>query len=89
MHSPVDLTYLADSVLLLRFFEARGEIWRALSVVKKRTGRHEATIRELRIDGGGVRVGPKLAAFQGVLTGTPRFVGDDMLLEDRDADERI
>jgi circadian clock protein KaiC len=87
MHSPVDLTYLADSVLLLRFFEARGEIRRALSVIKKRTGRHEATIRELCIDSG-VRVGPKLAAFQGVLTGTPSFVGDDMLLGDRDADER-
>jgi circadian clock protein KaiC len=87
-YAPVDLTYLSDTVLLLRFFEARGEIRRALSVVKKRTGRHESTIRELRIEGGGVRVGPKLAAFQGVLTGTPSFVGDEMLLEGRHADER-
>ena len=88
MQSPVDLTYLSDTVLLLRFFEAKGEIRRALSVVKKRTGRHEATIRELCIDDGGVRVGPKLAGFHGVLTGTPTFAGEDALLEDRGADER-
>jgi circadian clock protein KaiC len=83
MHSPVDLTYLADSVLLLRFFEARGEIKRALSVLKKRTGSHEVTIRELRIDSGGVQVGEKLDGFRGVLTGTPTFEGDSPLLEDR------
>ena len=88
MQSPVDLTYLSDAVLLLRFFEAKGEIRRALSVVKKRTGRHEASIRELRIENGGVRVGPKLAGFRGVLTGTPTFAGNEALLEDRGADER-
>ena len=83
MKSPVDLTYLSDAVLLLRFFEAQGEIRRALSVLKKRTGRHETAIRELRIDSGGIRVGTKLEGFRGVLTGTPTFEGDSPLLEDR------
>jgi circadian clock protein KaiC len=82
MQSPVDLTYLSDSVLLLRFFEAGGEIRRALSVLKKRTGAHESTIREFRIDGG-VQVGPKLDGFRGVLTGTPTFEGGGALLGDR------
>jgi circadian clock protein KaiC len=86
MQSPIDLTYLSDAVLLLRFFEARGEIRRALSVLKKRTGPHEVAIRELRIDTGGVRVGEKLDGFRGVLTGTPTFEGSAALLEDRLAD---
>jgi len=80
MHSPVDVTYLSDTVLLLRFFEAQGEIRRALSVLKKRTGTHESTIRELRIAKGGVAVGPKLDGFRGVLTGTPTFEGAEALL---------
>jgi circadian clock protein KaiC len=84
MQSPVDLTYLSDAVLLMRFFEAEGEIKRALSVVKKRTGGHEPSIREVRIDSGGVRVGPKLSEFSGVLTGTPTYVGHQTLLETRD-----
>jgi circadian clock protein KaiC len=75
METSVDLTYISDTVLLLRFFEARGEIRRALSVLKKRTGGHEATIRELAIDAEGVRVGPALSDFQGVLTGVPSFSG--------------
>ena len=84
MQSPVDLTYLSDSVLLLRFFEAQGEIRRALSVVKKRTGRHEPSIRELMIDGSGLQVGPKLAGFRGILTGTPILEeGSTTLLEER------
>jgi circadian clock protein KaiC len=83
MQSPVDLTYLSDAVLLLRFFEARGEIRRALSVLKKRTGQHESAIRELRIDRSGLRVGEKLDGFRGVLTGTPSFEGEANLLEDR------
>lgn len=82
MHSPVDITYLSDNVLLLRFFEARGEIRRALSVLKKRTGRHELTIRELRIGPGGIHVGPRLDGFRGVLTGTPSYEGGISLLED-------
>jgi circadian clock protein KaiC len=83
MQSPVDMTYLSDAVLLLRFFEAEGEIRRAISVVKKRTGSHESSIREMRIDSGGVRVGDKLAGFRGVLTGTPVYEGRGELLEDR------
>ncbi len=83
MQSPVDLTYLSDTVLLLRFFEAKGEIRRALSILKKRTGPHESAIRELMIDGGGIQVGPKLDGFRGVLTGVPTFEGKTALLEER------
>lgn len=75
MQTPVDLTYLADTVLLLRFFEAQGQIHRAMSVMKKRTGGHEHTIREFAIDGAGLHVGPVLNQFQGVLTGVPSFSG--------------
>lgn len=82
MQSPVDLTYLSDNVLLLRFFEAEGEIRRALSVLKKRTGGHESSIRELRIGSGGIEVGPRLSGFRGVLTGTPSYEGKSALLED-------
>jgi len=84
MQSPVDLTYLSDTVLLLRFFEADGELKRAISVVKKRTGGHEPTIREYSIDKLGLRVGAPLRNFSGVLTGVPRYVGQaDVLLEKR------
>ena len=83
MQSPVDMTYLSDAVLLLRFFESDGEIRRALSVVKKRTGSHESSIREMRIDEGGIRVGDKLEGFRGVLTGTPTYEGRAKLLEER------
>ena len=86
MQSPVDLTYLSDAVMLLRFFEARGEIRRALSVLKKRTGPHEVAIRELMIDQNGLRVGPKLDGFRGVLTGVPTFEGKSALLEERGAE---
>ncbi len=70
MKSPMDVTYLADSVIMLRFFEAQGAIRRAISVVKKRTGRHEDTIREFWINHG-VHVGEPLTEFQGVLRGVP------------------
>ena len=83
MQSPVDLTYLSAAVILLRFFESQGEIRRAVSMLKKRTGRHESTIRELMIDDGGIRVGPKLSAFRGVLTGVPVLEGNAALLEER------
>jgi circadian clock protein KaiC len=86
MQSSIDLTYLSDNVMLLRFFEAQGEIRRALSIVKKRTGAHESAIREFRIDNGGVMVGPKLEGFRGVLTGTPIFEGKVALLGDRVVD---
>jgi len=76
MQTPVDLTYLSDTVLLLRFFEAQGELKRAISVLKKRTGGHEPTIREYRIDTQGIRVGGPLRQFSGVLTGVPRYTGE-------------
>lgn len=71
MTSPVDVTYLADTVVMLRFFEADGAVHKAISVIKKRTGKHEYTIRELFIDDAGLRVGPPLDGFRGVLTGVP------------------
>ena len=77
MQSAVDLTYLSDSVLLLRFFEAFGELRRAISVIKKRTGFHESAIREYRIDSTGIRVGEPLRNFSGVLTGIPSFAGQE------------
>lgn len=76
MVSPVDLTYLADTVVLTRFFESMGAIKKAISVIKKRTGAHESTIREFSIGTSGVRVGKALTEFQGILTGVPRFHGD-------------
>ncbi|HVL71715.1 MAG TPA: ATPase domain-containing protein [Beijerinckiaceae bacterium] len=85
MTAPVDLTYLSDSIVMLRFFEARGRVRRALSVLKKRTGPHEDTIREFRIDGAGLRVGPPLEEFRGVLTGVPTYEGQTAtLLKDRE-----
>ncbi|OJU17104.1 MULTISPECIES: ATPase domain-containing protein [unclassified Sphingomonas] len=75
MASPVDLTYLSDAVIMLRFFEAGGRLRRALSVLKKRTGHHEETIREYRISAHGVSVGHALTEFQGVLTGVPTYTG--------------
>jgi circadian clock protein KaiC len=75
MSSPVDLTYLSDSILLLRFFEFEGRIRRAVSVLKKRTGHHEDTIREFVISSSGISVGAPLHDFRGVLTGTPFYEG--------------
>ncbi|NNM75576.1 AAA family ATPase [Sphingomonas sp. ID1715] len=80
MKAPVDITYLADTVVLLRYFEAIGRVRRAVSVVKKRTGAHEDTIREYRIGPGGVSLGPPLINFQGVLGGVPVLVGDAQML---------
>ncbi len=73
MNSPTDISYLADTVLLLRHFEAHGELRKAISVLKKRTGRHEHSIRELHLGKEGVTVGEPLRRFQGVLTGVPRL----------------
>ena len=75
MKTPVDVTYLADTVVLLRYFEARGRVRRAVSVIKKRTGHHEDTIREFRISDKGLSLGEPLNEFQGVLRGVPNFVG--------------
>jgi circadian clock protein KaiC len=74
MKQTIDLTYLADTVLLLRFFEAAGRIRRAVSVVKMRTASHENAIREFQIDHRGIVVGPPLERFQGVLRGVPTYV---------------
>lgn len=85
MDSPVDLTYVSDTVVMLRFFEASGRVRRALSVLKKRTGPHEDTIREFRIDAQGLRVGEPLHNFRGVLSGVPTFEGErNALLRDRE-----
>ena len=72
MGSTVDVSYLADSVVLLRYFESEGEVRKAISVLKKRTGFHEPSIRELRLRAGeGVSVSEPLRQFRGVLTGVP------------------
>src|SRR5882757_9756903 len=76
MKAPVDVTYLADTVILLRYFEARGTVRRAMSIIKKRTGAHESTIREYRIDGRGLTIGDPLDGFQGVLRGVPVYIGE-------------
>jgi circadian clock protein KaiC len=75
MKAPVDVTYLSDSVILLRFFEADGRVRRAISVIKKRTGFHEDTIREFKISGKGLSLGEPLKGFQGVLRGVPSYRG--------------
>lgn len=84
MASNLNVSYIADTVLLLRFFEADGRIRKAISALKNRGGLHEDTIRELRIDGDGLRVGEPLNGFRGILTGTPEYVGSQApLMEDR------
>ena len=76
MKSPVDVTYLSDTILLLRFFESQGRVLRAISAVKKRTGKHEDTIREFTIGTDGVVIGKALSNFQGVLRGAPQYLGE-------------
>lgn len=86
MKAPVDVTYLADTVILLRYFEATGRVRRAISVIKKRTSAHEGTIREYRIGPDGITLGQPLTNFQGVLRGVPEMVGvDEALMEDQPA----
>jgi circadian clock protein KaiC len=75
MSTPIDVSYLADNVLLLRYFEAAGEVKQAISVVKRRSGQHERTIRELQMRDRQIRIGDPLRDFEGVLTGTPRYFG--------------
>ncbi|MFT4253799.1 MAG: gas vesicle protein GvpD [Caulobacter sp.] len=87
MSTSLNVSYIADAVLLIRFFEAAGRIRKAISVIKNRGGPHEDTIRELRIDSEGVRVGAPLTQFRGVMTGTPEYVGQGgPLMEDRRLD---
>jgi circadian clock protein KaiC len=82
MQSPVDASYLADAVILLRYFEANGEVRQAISVVKKRGGAHERTIREFALGKDGIRVGATLREFRGILTGVPMYQGSvDPLLD--------
>lgn len=76
MKAPVDITYLADTVILLRYFEALGNVRRAVSVIKKRFGSHENTIREYKVSSQGMTVGEPLSAFQGVLRGVPTYIGE-------------
>jgi circadian clock protein KaiC len=76
MQATVDLTYLADTVVTLRYFESRGAVKQALAVIKKRSGYHERTIREMSIGKNGIEVGLPLTELQGVLTGTPSFIGE-------------
>jgi circadian clock protein KaiC len=83
MKQPIDVTYLADSVIMLRYFEAFGRVRRAISVIKKRTGAHEDTIREFRVTERGVMVGKPLEEFQGVLRGVPTYVGQSAPLMDK------
>lgn len=75
MESPVDVSYLADTVILLRFFEAAGRVRKAISVVKKRSGGHEDTVRERKVGLGRILVGEPLTDFQGVLSGIPSYLG--------------
>jgi circadian clock protein KaiC len=82
MRAPVDVTYLADTVILLRYFEAAGRVRRAISVIKKRTSAHEDTIREYRIGQNGIALGEPLSNFQGVLRGVPELIGVDKALMD-------
>lgn len=78
--SPTDVSYLADNVLLLRYFEAAGEVRQALSVVKRRSGPHERSIREMMIANGKLVIGDPLKNFTGVLSGTPEYTGEQSLL---------
>jgi circadian clock protein KaiC len=75
MGTPIDVSYLADSVIITRYFEALGRIRKAISIIKKRSGPHEAAVRELSLTSSGVAVGPPLTEFQGVLTGVPSYLG--------------
>jgi circadian clock protein KaiC len=72
MQSPVDTSYLADSVVLLRYFEYRGKVKKAISVVKKRSGEHEESIRELRFNSHGIHLSEPLEKFRGILSGVPQ-----------------
>jgi circadian clock protein KaiC len=85
MQAPIDVSFLADTVVLLRFFEANGEVRQAISVVKKRRSGHERTIREMRLGAGGVNVGEPLREFVGVLTGVPQYRGSEPPLLKKDS----
>jgi circadian clock protein KaiC len=79
--APLDISYLSDAVLMLRYFESAGTVRRALSVVKKRSGNHEHTIREFRLSDAGISLGPPLTQFDGIFSGNPRYTGTAILEE--------
>jgi circadian clock protein KaiC len=86
LEAPVDLSYLCDTVINMRYFETAGEVRQSIAVIKKRSGHHERSIREFMLGGGhGVRIGRPLKEFQGILTGAPKFDGtaDDILRSDK------
>lgn len=76
MVAPADVSYISDGVILFRYFEAEGRLHKALSVVKKRTGAHESSIRELSFEGGVISVGEPLSGFRGVLQGVPETLAE-------------
>jgi circadian clock protein KaiC len=86
MQTVIDTSYLADTVILFRYYEAEGEVKQLISVVKKRNGRHERTIREFSLGDEGIRIGEPLKQFQGVLTGTPFMIGGDVTAQAADPD---
>jgi circadian clock protein KaiC len=88
MTAPVDLSYLADTVIMLRYFEAMGSVRKAISVIKKRSGYHEPTIREYSIAKEGLRIGEPLREFQGVLTGVPTYFGKSENIMSPDAQRK-
>jgi circadian clock protein KaiC len=89
MRNDVDVSYLSDGILLFRFFESRGSLLKAVSVVKSRTSAHELTIREFRLTSEGIQVGEALTDFEGVLTGVATYRGDHALLSDGDGDGAV
>jgi circadian clock protein KaiC len=88
IRNDIDLSYLSDAVLMFRFFEARGSLLKAVSVIKSRTSQHEVTIREFRLGKSGIEVGQAITDFEGVLTGVTSYKGALPLLSDRDGSGR-
>jgi circadian clock protein KaiC len=76
MVAPVDISYLADTVILFRYFELEGEVRKALSVMKKRSGLHQSAIRQYTMSAAGVEIGPPLRGFRGIMTGVPVYSGE-------------
>ena len=89
IRTDVDLSYLSDTVVQLRYFEAHGEVRQAISVIKTRTARHERTIREFQIGSNGLQLGEPLSNFQGVLTGVPTFSGEAKTLMASQTDPEV
>jgi circadian clock protein KaiC len=89
MDTPLDISYLSDAVIMLRYFEYSGTVRRALSVVKKRSGEHEHTIREFRLTTEGIALGPPLVGFSGIFSGTPSYQGDSTPLLSTSKQENV